>query len=296
MPAVTPAIPPASAQRKAFTLVELLVVIGIIAVLIGILLPALNSARRSAATTSCLSNLRQLAYAYQMYSGSNRGAFPVIRQDIPDPSFGVLAKSNLWWTDMLYPYALPGQKTVYEWTKPEEGAKYKKSVLWCPTWAITREEIDPFKNKSTDAFRTGYAPNQYPAFKPNYPDPDGLPPGKDENWRGNGHNGRYWKKAEMSDPANRILIADSTFWFIAFYPLKGTKDLPGQVVNIDTYTGGNGFMTIDRYRHGKYPRNDGTTYDTQGGQVRYNLLYVDGHATTSNDVTDAYRGIRMRYP
>ncbi len=53
--------------RRAFTLIELLVVIAIIAVLIAILLPALAKARDAARSAVCLSNLRQINSAWQLY-------------------------------------------------------------------------------------------------------------------------------------------------------------------------------------------------------------------------------------
>jgi prepilin-type N-terminal cleavage/methylation domain-containing protein len=55
------------ARRSAFTLIELLTVIGIIAALSAILFPVFAAARAAARKTACISNLRQLGMALQMY-------------------------------------------------------------------------------------------------------------------------------------------------------------------------------------------------------------------------------------
>lgn len=62
--------------RIGFTLIELLVVIAIIAILAAMLLPALAAAKARAKATQCLSNLRQLSIAAQLYTNDHDQKLP----------------------------------------------------------------------------------------------------------------------------------------------------------------------------------------------------------------------------
>ena len=62
--------------REGFSLLELLVVIGIIALLIGILVPTLSKSREAAARAECMSNVRQLVTAANVYMANNKGMTP----------------------------------------------------------------------------------------------------------------------------------------------------------------------------------------------------------------------------
>ena len=68
-------------KNSGFTLIELLVVISIIALLIAILLPVLGSARESAKTIQCKSNMRQLQLATTAFTIENDGILPQPEHD-----------------------------------------------------------------------------------------------------------------------------------------------------------------------------------------------------------------------
>ncbi|MCK4905204.1 type II secretion system protein [bacterium] len=69
-------------KGRAFTLVELLVVMTIIAVLSSLMLPALIRAREMARQANCISNLRQIHLAVQMYVQDWEGWYPPVAADI----------------------------------------------------------------------------------------------------------------------------------------------------------------------------------------------------------------------
>jgi len=87
-----------TANRKAFTLVELLVVIGIIGILLALLLPGVQAARESARAADCKNRVRQLALAAHMHHDAFK-YFPPARYESrsdADPADQCGAETPTW--------------------------------------------------------------------------------------------------------------------------------------------------------------------------------------------------------
>lgn len=63
-------------RSRAFTMVEMLIVLGIVLVLAAIITAALVCSKASAKNAVCISNLRSIGQAVQMYAGANDGFVP----------------------------------------------------------------------------------------------------------------------------------------------------------------------------------------------------------------------------
>jgi len=285
----------------AFTLVELLVVIGIIAVLISILLPALGKARAQADKVKCLSALRQIGIAYNLYAINNAGFYPMARMQYPPPGQADTPGNRTRerrWHDFISPYtgiSVEDSNGKFTKTLNEFGdgkaphistIRERNNILWgCPTWnRVEKTATSSVIDRGTAIACPGYSMNLY-TFAPATV---GLVNGY-TNWSsrtsGGPPNGEGWfyKASQWTRPAQRGLLYDSTFgntsvsaswpwWTPASAPMPAFPD--GTI------------FTPDFNRHGK-PAGQNRESDKT-----LNMLFCDQHAETIS-AREASRAIRF---
>jgi prepilin-type N-terminal cleavage/methylation domain-containing protein/prepilin-type processing-associated H-X9-DG protein len=298
-------------KREAFTLVELLVVIGIIAVLIGILLPVLSSARKTANTTKCASALRQIAYAFTMYSKENRDKYPVLKWEnyaLPGPS----EARSLYWQDFLMPYTARNSANLKDQlnsstdaTKLRNIDAFRKSVFWsCPEWTGSYGASAGWSADGISIFETGYGYNWMPQLGPKSLLADANQ--SNSAWDAEGapgtKSGQCYNFQKWAPYAQRCLVTEGTFWKMRVLPTAlPTGPVQAQPVGRQD-VGGNGGTNTDRYRHGKYPPTvAGPSYlvfdDTNPrGIIKFNILYADGHVDLATSMKQLYRAFILRDP
>jgi prepilin-type N-terminal cleavage/methylation domain-containing protein len=277
-------------RKGGFTLVELLVVIGIIAVLIAILLPALNRAREKGRQAQCLSNVRQIAMAFFMYTNENKGWFPAP---------GV-------WGNGLGSQAATFTPTWYgrseDWIAwrlkqpddPLEGAivpylnSTNPAVMRCPSDELNRTEID---TGFGGPFVYSYNMNSYLSFGAVYhpasaaatqtPDPAVNTTGWN-NIRAANRWGVAWKIQQVKNSSDKVIVYEVDERFL--------KDGRAQMQNPPVGNGNQvNYLSMVAIRHDmkrvdpdnkvvgpnklEDPTNGNNNVDRRG-----NCGFVDGHA------------------
>ncbi|MCS7253829.1 MAG: type II secretion system protein [Armatimonadota bacterium] len=116
--------------RRGFTLIELLVVITIIAILAAMLFPVLSRARESARRTRCISNLKQIGMAMQMYVQDYDEQ--LVPWSYPDVQRGAWRIGTYGWQELIKPYL--ASRTYTRTTNPSGTTVFQyEDLFWCPS-------------------------------------------------------------------------------------------------------------------------------------------------------------------
>jgi prepilin-type N-terminal cleavage/methylation domain-containing protein/prepilin-type processing-associated H-X9-DG protein len=240
-------------RARGFTLIELLVVIAVLAILAAILFPVFAHAREKARQATCLSNLKQLAFAILMYAQDWDEVFPTQGHLTPRQDPAIDWGKRTWVYDDPYLTLQPYAKNF--------------KVFFCP-------DRHRFVYASGDFSKPG--PLTFEVWGYGYNWSSGYGPGSNRNsiWnRGDGCVGRDNGKFLPGNPIARVAQA-STFpmlgdtgdwpWQTISTAAFDTRTNPSSGINADMpqgwrHAGGNIFAFADG--HARWYRYNGTLVD-----------------------------------
>lgn len=128
-----------SGTRSGFTLIELLTVVAIIGVLAGLVFAIVPKVLRNARKTQCVSNLRQIGAAMNLYASERKGVYLSPNNEVIQPDGSTITRS--WWI-LLGTYLDP---------KYGVGNVQQNQVYLCPE---AHTSFDPVVPRRTYALNT----------------------------------------------------------------------------------------------------------------------------------------------
>jgi prepilin-type N-terminal cleavage/methylation domain-containing protein/prepilin-type processing-associated H-X9-DG protein len=226
---------------RGFTLIELLVVVAIISLLAAILFPVFARAREQARKAACMSNLKQIGLAINMYVQDYDETYPV-------GYMNYLAVNPDW-------YGNPNVDSVMWYTVLQPYVK-NRQVFVCPSAGV----IPSTTLINNVQYSGGYGWN-CSGTSATYGNGFGysltsIPP----------HSGHFLKLADVQEPANTVIVGDPSsngYWAngLLLYPNTGNG-----ISYIPTLHGG---------QVGPFTSTSPAPAVTSGGGGNY--LFADGH-------------------
>lgn len=186
-----------SPNRRAFTLVELLIVVAIVLVLASLTFATVLRMQVTAKSASCMSNLRSIGAAFQLYVAENNGMLPALRYRA-DLEGENPTKKN--WQFEINPYLAINGASFKAIAQNSAGR-----AVFCPAYIGDYKEDKDLQKYSSG----GYGMN------PNFG-------GSRNAW--DFHN----SLAVIAEPAQKVLVGDSDDYHLNMTSSWGEEKPPGE--------------------------------------------------------------------
>ncbi len=183
-------------KPRGFTLIELLTVIVIVVILMALLLPLLGRMRAQSKTTECISNLRQMGAAFQLYAADNHGCFPAVSKHADaDTGKGSVNVLGHWQVEISPYFGRQLGKNI------QDAANDNDRQAQCPEFIIT----------STSVVSRGYGMNDKLTSR-------GMVQALTSSSSKSNYSYNFRVRvAEVAEPARTILAADSDGLVAGFF-------------------------------------------------------------------------------